>query len=1003
MKPQLARSAGKKPKRATAGPSNPPSDSGVGAAAANYSTASSTAPSSTRGSQIDAAEEHPPPEEINGSLHYIRHSASRKKALKVFENAESNHGAAGGKSSGGSGTAPQAQDLPPEATGGGPQTRYNPHQGATFRPNPSYHSEVVGRAYGDDQASSSGFGDFGDGGGSGSGGTPPASVVRGRQQQRKHLRGTYSSSPIQAASVLDSDNADSGLQRGGREFNIVGRGVFEVQPAAVSPLPRAEVLTSSGGFGSGSGGNVSSAPSAVATDSSALSGGVQGTAYRPNLIGNGGPDDEEDSAPSDRGRQQQQQQLQRTLSNTLRESVALRQRQRAAAERSASKAETEDERLIRELREGSANADTAQLSHRQQQEQTVSDSDSNLAKELREEQLAISKRHTDSIGVDSDSESTRGSVRNYALASLNRKVSDQSFSAAPDAAAAAASPAASKPPAPRRNLSRPLRPSPSQTGPPSSSESLQSSAPAASGPLANPDRSLQEALTRVQASDWQAKCEGLQLVQRLAANHPEVAAREMHPLTLAVIGEVKNLRSQVSRLAMSTLGCLLQHLGKRMDAELEQCAKILLQKGSETNKFIQEDAESALMSMVEHCNQGRALGAIIQGGASHKSSQVRSLCAQILSELCDRMGPGRVLSGVKDVTDKLLATAANFCLDGSQETRYWGRTILYPLLGHQDFDALISKHVSPAVMRNLKDVLENLRLKGVGDQPPSTFSAGTKSRRGNSAGSADSASLAGSYASTSTTGQSAPLGRQRGAAGSNSRLSDAAADLVKTACQRLNAPDWKERLSGIDQLAELSQERTDLVGQCIVKFMDAFAPRLGDSNSKVQQHALETALQLVHPLRNYLPTVANTLVQHAAPVLSSKSAELASLAGQLLDIFILEVDSEKLAQPFVQAVATGNPRSKPELVDKLAALAERLAPRKPRLSQLHLEPELFRLLGGLASAPGAGSVALKSSAYRLAQTLASYSGPAELLDRARSNAQCTPQAVSMLEDALRQY
>uniref|UniRef100_A0A1I8GHC7 TOG domain-containing protein n=1 Tax=Macrostomum lignano TaxID=282301 RepID=A0A1I8GHC7_9PLAT len=667
---------------------------------------------------------------------------------------------------------------------------------------------------------------------------------------------------------------------------------------------------------------------------------------------------------------------------------------------------------------GSANADTAQLSHRQQQEQTVSDSDSNLAKELREQPspsqsrghsvqsrldyaqmlfqpINLHRRNSwpspsgtrTASGVDSDSESTRGSVRNYALASLNRKVSDQSFSAAPDAAAAAASPAASKPPAPRRNLSRPLRPSPSQTGPPSSSESLQSSAPAASGPLANPDRSLQEALTRVQASDWQAKCEGLQLVQRLAANHPEVAAREMHPLTLAVIGEVKNLRSQVSRLAMSTLGCLLQHLGKRMDAELEQCAKILLQKGSETNKFIQEDAESALMSMVEHCNQGRALGAIIQGGASHKSSQVRSLCAQILSELCDRMGPGRVLSGVNG--------------HGSQETRYWGRTILYPLLGHQDFDALISKHVSPAVMRNLKDVLENLRLKGVGDQPPSTFSAGTKSRRGNSAGSADSASLAGSYASTSTTGQSAPLGRQRGAAGSNSRLSDAAADLVKTACQRLNAPDWKERLSGIDQLAELSQERTDLVGQCIVKvWRAASASRV--INSK-QQHALETALQLVHPLRNYLPTVANTLVQHAAPVLSSKSAELASLAGQLLDIFILEVDSEKLAQPFVQAVATGNPRSKPELVDKLAALAERLAPRKPRLSQLHLEPELFRLLGGLASAPGAGSVALKSSAYRLAQTLASYSGPAELLDRARSNAQCTPQAVSMLEDALRQY
>ena len=49
---------------------------------------------------------------------------------------------------------------------------------------------------------------------------------------------------------------------------------------------------------------------------------------------------------------------------------------------------------------------------------------------------------------------------------------------------------------------------------------------------------------------------------------------------------------------------------------------------------------------------------------------VRKTAAHFLSILVDKMGPGRVLSGVKDVTDKILPTAAQFLTDGAPDTRY---------------------------------------------------------------------------------------------------------------------------------------------------------------------------------------------------------------------------------------------------------------------------------------------------------------------------------------------
>ena len=51
---------------------------------------------------------------------------------------------------------------------------------------------------------------------------------------------------------------------------------------------------------------------------------------------------------------------------------------------------------------------------------------------------------------------------------------------------------------------------------------------------------------------------------------------------------------------------------------------------------------------------------------------VRRTTAHFLVKVVERMGSGKILSGVKDVTDRVLPTAAQFIMDGSPETRYCG-------------------------------------------------------------------------------------------------------------------------------------------------------------------------------------------------------------------------------------------------------------------------------------------------------------------------------------------
>jgi hypothetical protein len=54
---------------------------------------------------------------------------------------------------------------------------------------------------------------------------------------------------------------------------------------------------------------------------------------------------------------------------------------------------------------------------------------------------------------------------------------------------------------------------------------------------------------------------------------------------------------------------------------------------------------------------------------SHRNPLIRRTTAQYTYKCCEIMGPGKILSGIKDVTERILITAAQFVVDGPVDIR----------------------------------------------------------------------------------------------------------------------------------------------------------------------------------------------------------------------------------------------------------------------------------------------------------------------------------------------
>lgn len=464
------------------------------------------------------------------------------------------------------------------------------------------------------------------------------------------------------------------------------------------------------------------------------------------------------------------------------------------------------------------------------------------------------------------------------------------------------------------------------------------SEPADLCPFSKPELALTQSFHLLSSDDWEKKIEGITFLRSLANYHSDILQSRLHDVCLSLIQEVKNLRSGVSRAAVCTLGDLFSHMQKSMDQELEGTVKALLHKAGESNAFIRQDVDTALDCMVQHCTPTRSMNALLTGGLGHLNAVVRKYTAQHLANLVDKVGAARLLSGGKELTDRIVPAIAKLSQDSSQEARYYGRRMLLSLSSHPEFDKILEKYIPSKELPTIRDTVITLKTKGLGEMPLDSQSA--RGRR----------SLPGSGTVRASSLTKEPLSQRESNRHYNGRCqAQTIADkteYVKQISSLLGSKDFRERIKGIDQLVADCQNNPNVVINSIFPVFDAFRSRLQESNSKVNLYALESLQKIVHLLKDSLSQVVNILVPAIVDNhLNSKNNAIYSAAIGAIDALISNIDNVLLLPPICNKAQFLNGKAKVDLIEKVADLVTELYPRKPNLVEQKVLPLLWHLLG----------------------------------------------------------
>ncbi|XP_068269269.1 TOG array regulator of axonemal microtubules protein 2-like [Nyctibius grandis] len=478
-------------------------------------------------------------------------------------------------------------------------------------------------------------------------------------------------------------------------------------------------------------------------------------------------------------------------------------------------------------------------------------------------------------------------------------------------------------------------------------------------PFPHPQQGLLNALTWLSSDDWEQKVKGLFSIRHLAICHSEVLLCRLHDVSLAVIKEVNNLRSKVSRFAINTLGELFRTMKKHMDHRVDEVAGVLLQKMGDSSEFIQKAANRSLEIMVQNVTPARAMTALMASGVQHRNVLVRKCAAEHLLTVMEKIGAKKLLSGRHSSTELLVRTVVKLAQDCHQDTRCYGRKMLNTLMSDKKFDRYLKQSVPS---HDLEDVMATIKQKGLEDhkrEPPSAKDP-RKSRND------DLMMVLDNLPSDGRSGSDVLALPHRRVRHTPLRTVEETEQLKKL-YQLLTAKEFQTRMEGVVLLLDQCKSSPQLVSTNIVQIFDVFVLRLQDCNKKVNQQALE-ALALMTPLLKVtLHPVVVSLVEAVTENLNSKHLGIYAAAVKVLEASIAHLDNTLLLQVLAQRVCFLSGQALLDVTEYISVLVASVYPQKPKAVKRYALPVLWFFLGNRVLPVRSGNV--KAVVARLAKSL----------------------------------
>lgn len=514
-------------------------------------------------------------------------------------------------------------------------------------------------------------------------------------------------------------------------------------------------------------------------------------------------------------------------------------------------------------------------------------------------------------------------------------------------------------------------------------------------PFSNPELGLTDAFQCLNSNDWQMKEKGLASIQRLAACHSEVLGTRLHDVSLAVMAEVTNLRSKVSRLAISTLGDLFRSLKKSMDQEAEEIARCLLQKMGNTSEFIQRAANRALGAMVENVTPARALVALTSAGVYHRNPLVRKCTAKHLSAVLEQIGAEKLLSGSRDNTDMLVHNLVRLAQDSNQDTRFYGRKMVNILMANAKFDAFLKQSLPS---HDLRKVMAAIRQRGIQDNHELPSAKGRKVSK--SLVVCENGLPTQEGAQVLLPPRLGPNGPRLIGLRSSMRGGVEMAEQLRELTRLLEAKEFLVRMEGVGKLLEYCKAKPELIAANLIQVFDAFTPRLQDPNKKVSQWALESLAQMVPLLKDSIHPMLLSVITAVADNLNAKNSGISAAASTVLDAMMDSLDHLCLLQAFASRVRFLSGPAVLKVTERLSVLVASVYPRKPQAVERHILPVLWYFLNkmsGNSMLPGRGGN-VRTVVCRLAGSLQEQMG-SRLQDFAASQPQRVLKTLQGLVDS----
>ncbi|CAO2831969.1 unnamed protein product [Amaranthus hypochondriacus] len=197
-------------------------------------------------------------------------------------------------------------------------------------------------------------------------------------------------------------------------------------------------------------------------------------------------------------------------------------------------------------------------------------------------------------------------------------------------------------------------------------------------PLSDPDTQIQGLLESLNSKDWIKVCESLNHTRRFALYHPTLLIPLLEPVMVVLVKAMKNPRSALCKTSiMAAADVFVAYSDKMLEdtltAAFESLLLQLLLKASQDKKFVCEEADKTLNSMVQSLTPLPLLQSL-QKYARHNNPRIRAKAAVSISNCVSRMD-------FKDLQDfglvPLIQVAANLLNDRLPEAREAARSITW--------------------------------------------------------------------------------------------------------------------------------------------------------------------------------------------------------------------------------------------------------------------------------------------------------------------------------------